>query len=76
MTLAFLAGFKYVGPGTGNDQGGSQPGSWVCVSARHALLISMQGPLLVFPSFPTPGSLLPSRSNVLKCVFWDVCAVL
>lgn len=40
MTLAFLSGFKYLGPGTGNDQGGSRPGSWVCVSGWHALLIS------------------------------------
>lgn len=63
-TLAFLSGFKYMGPRTGNDQGGS----WVCVNVRHALLISVQGPLLVFPSLPTPSHPFPSRSHVVKCV--------
>lgn len=71
MTLAFLSGFKYLGPGTGNDQGGSQPGSWVCVSGWHALLIC-RARSFIFPSFPTSVSLLPSRSDVVKCVFGDV----
>lgn len=62
MTLAFLSGFKSVGPGPGTDQGGSR----VCVSARHALLICEQGPLPARPSFPTPHP-FPSRSNVVKC---------
>lgn len=59
MTLAFLSGFKSVGPGPGTDQGGSR----VCVSARHALLICEQGPLPARPSFPTPLTPSPAAQT-------------
>lgn len=68
MTLAFLSGFKSVGPGPGTDQGGSR----VCVSVRHALLICEQGPLPVRPSVPTPSPLPQPLKRGPVCVVLQI----
>lgn len=59
MTLAFLSGFKSVGPGPGRKPGVRQR------AARPPYLRAGPAPcppLISYPSHP-----FPSRSNVVKC---------